>query len=208
MRSRTLDRIFPFWNKFTSNDQIHALLYTGRLASDHPGKMIFQANMTIQGLQGDPVPVIVKFTNSYCAEAHKLLASQTPPMAPNLYFCEVVKEVGMFVVVMDHITHTSFTALPQGVYDLLASAIKCLHLHNFVFGDLREPNILVTNDGHGLMLVDFDWSGKEGDAKYPADIALNSGILWHEDVKREGIIRKAHDEYLLCALESSVEASG
>jgi len=35
----------------------------------------------------------------------------------------------------------------------------------FVHGDLREPNMLC--DGEKVMLVDFDWGGKVGEAYYP-----------------------------------------
>lgn len=51
------------------------------------------------------------------------------------------------------------------------------------------------------MLVDFDWCGKVGEARYPVDINLDGEIDWHKGVVRGGKLEIEHDLYLLKALE-------
>lgn len=43
--------------------------------------------------------------------------------------------------------------------------IRSFHDKNFVHGDLRCPNIIC--DGEKVMIVDFNWAGKEGEVSYP-----------------------------------------
>ena len=45
-----------------------------------------------------------------------------------------------------------------------------------MFGDLRRPNTLVGNDAG--MLVDFDWCGKSGEARYPPEINRDPSMGW------------------------------
>jgi thiamine kinase-like enzyme len=46
---------------------------------------------------------------------------------------------------------------------------------DYVFGDLHNANILKLPSGH-TMLIDFDWSSKEGQAFYL--MGLNMQIVW------------------------------
>jgi tRNA A-37 threonylcarbamoyl transferase component Bud32 len=45
-----------------------------------------------------------------------------------------------------------------------------------VHGDLRDPNIIVCDDNGRVYLIDFDWSGKEGEVFYPT-AKLNEELL-------------------------------
>lgn len=119
-------------------------------------------------------------------------------LAPTLLFCQAVPEAGgLYAVVMYNILCAPTgpgrvferKAVPQ-----LREAIKTLHQHGFVHGDLRAPNVLVTMKGKPK-LIDFDWCGKEGEARYPGDIALRAH-KWHEGVKPGGLITKEHDRYM------------
>ena len=73
--------------------------------------------------------------------------------------------------------------------------MEALHKEGYVHGDIRGPNLLIAEDG--LKLVDFDWCGKRGEARYPADISIAAGIKWHDGVRRDGLMKKAHDTYML-----------
>jgi len=55
-------------------------------------------------------------------------------------------------------------------------AIDIIYLNQLVFSDLRQPNILVGNDI--AMLVDFDWCGKSGIARYPPEINRDPSMGW------------------------------
>jgi len=54
--------------------------------------------------------------------------------------------------------------------------IDIVYSNQLVFGDLRQPNILVGNDT--TMLIDFDWCGKSDKACYPLKINCDSSIGW------------------------------
>lgn len=47
----------------------------------------------------------------------------------------------------------------------LKMAVEVMHAKNFVHGDLRPQNILVVDNK--VRLLDFDWAGNEGTARYP-----------------------------------------
>ncbi|KAE9399796.1 hypothetical protein BT96DRAFT_769871, partial [Gymnopus androsaceus JB14] len=81
----------------------------------------------------------------------------------------------------------------------IKEAVIKLHDLGFVHGDLRGPNILVQKDfaaeAPAVLLLDFDWPGKEGEAFYPRK--MNKSLVWAEGVKVTGPITKAHDLYML-----------
>ena len=48
----------------------------------------------------------------------------------------------------------------------LKELMQSFHDVDLVHGDLREPNIIC--NGEAVMLINFDWGGKIGDARYPS----------------------------------------
>jgi hypothetical protein len=81
-------------------------------------------------------------------------------------------------------------------------ALGFLHHTGFVFGDLWRPNIVVTNtpdrygddEWHG-QLIDFDWSGTTGEAKYTA--TLNEKIKGGHGVQGGAGILLQHGQDML-----------
>ena len=67
------------------------------------------------------------------------------------------------------------------------------HKDNLVRGDLRDANIICKGDS--VMLVDFDWGGKDGEASYPTP-NLNNELLQGR-VSTDLVIRKADDRRVL-----------
>ncbi|PPR07054.1 hypothetical protein CVT26_005255 [Gymnopilus dilepis] len=148
----------------------------------------------------DTDEVIVKFTTRYNEAAHRLLAEAR--LAPKLHFCGRV--VGdLYMIVMERVAGTSAWQLemdkrpiPEVVATKVEEAVGLLHAQDIVFGDLRSNNVLYdVSGGEGrAVLVDFDWAGKDGEARYPA--TLNHVVddeLWHPDVSPHCIMKKAHD---------------
>ncbi|KAG8731732.1 hypothetical protein FRC11_002708 [Ceratobasidium sp. 423] len=102
------------------------------------------------------------------------------------------------MVVMKEVRGLDLTGIPsppQCVLDDVTSALETLHEENLVFGDLRPPNILAVQDEFGQviggMLIDFDWCGTAGQAKYPYNI--NPVVGWPEGVRPGVVISMAHD---------------
>jgi len=121
--------------------------------------------------------VLVKFSAKYHEDAHLLLANAKPPLAPILHFCARV--VGdMYMVVMEYIPKSEgqslFAAPPpppalEGIRKDIKRALDLLHENGFVFGDLRESNVLyLPKDGGRVLPVDFDNVGEHGKGKYSA----------------------------------------
>ena len=139
--------------------------------------------------------VIVKFTAHYNEVAHRLLAMAG--LAPRLHSCDRV--IGdLYMVVMERVDGKSVRQLreekmplPAIISEQVSKAVGLLHEHNIVFGDLRDPNILYDESKGRVVLVDFDWSGRDGESRYPA--TLNPSNAWEEDVSPYSIMRKAHD---------------
>ncbi|EJF57295.1 hypothetical protein DICSQDRAFT_174058 [Dichomitus squalens LYAD-421 SS1] len=155
----------------------------------------------------DSVEVVVKLTERYHPEAHRILAAEH--LAPALHVCVPVCG-DLFMVVMERV-HGEMAweaanrqeLLPYRIYQDIKRAIALLHSHDLVFGDLRTPNTMVVPGGSGLddgprgMLVDFDWVGTHGRGRYPA--SLDEGLPdWAtSSIQRDGIMDKAHDVAML-----------
>jgi len=69
-------------------------------------------------------------------------------------------------------------------------ALELLHSNGLVFGDLRPPNVMINKNGK-VKLVDFNWPGEEGQAKYPS--LMSQGIAWPEGVKALAVMKREHD---------------
>jgi len=76
------------------------------------------------------------------------------------------------------------------VRSMVERAIGALHANGLVFGDLRSPNVMITKDGK-VKLIDFNWAGVEGQAKYPS--LISKEIVWSAGVKARAVINRQHD---------------
>ena len=68
----------------------------------------------------------------------------------------------------------------------LRRAFDLLYDHGMVFGDLRPPNIMIIK-ANEVKLIDFNWAGENGQAKYP--YLMSPGINWPEGVKALSFIK-------------------
>jgi hypothetical protein len=74
--------------------------------------------------------------------------------------------MGMFAVLHKYCTSTPSITLDH--VEQLALQVDKLHKEQFLHGDLRLPNIMFSEDDRTVTLIDFDWSGKFGEAAFPA----------------------------------------
>ena len=75
------------------------------------------------------------------------------------------------------------------------AAVQVMHSENYVHGDLRSVNMMISKGN--VKLLDFDWSGKEGLIRYPHFINRISIKSWHNEVCTGSFIRKTHNLYSL-----------
>jgi hypothetical protein len=113
--------------------------------------------------------IVIKFTQRYAIELHDLCAKEGH--APPILGYERLPG-GWIAVAMEYvegntaITHSGLrTRYRDRWTEELIHLVKTFHAKDFVHGDLRDANILCKDDT--VMLVDFDWGGKVGEATYP-----------------------------------------
>jgi serine/threonine protein kinase len=111
--------------------------------------------------------IVVKLTRSYSPKLHAFCARLG--YAPKLYAYERLTG-GIFAITMEYVTGemlapSSDPALQVKWITTLQDIVGNMHRNEFVHGDLRPPNIMVVKDE--LMLLDFDWGSKVGEAQYP-----------------------------------------
>ncbi|KAL0574474.1 hypothetical protein V5O48_007488 [Marasmius crinis-equi] len=216
-------RYLPLRNTFVTPDgQVSQIEYSNLLIL---GNNIWTGTLKLR--DNPPVPVIVKFTRHYSVAAHRLLeaASVAPKLhywdsAPEDDAEADGEEPRLFywrMIVMEHlknaVTLYDFTGTSSDARQIsghLQRAVMSLHSNDYVFGDLRPTNIMVevryladeVQEEGGerevrVALVDFDWAGKAGKARYPPGISIGGAIKWPEGVKPRALITKEHDLYWL-----------
>ena len=178
-----------------------------------------------QLLDGSGKEIVVKFVTAYGAKVHKMLHEKR--YAPALLYYGPIPTAGtvlntiplpsdqgaqfrrllplMSMVVMEYKKPGAWPASREDAKRQLRDALGYLHGNGYVFGDLRKPNVLFTEDGR-LNLIDFDWAGayKRGRpevlgeplvdqdyAHYPAGLSCN--INWASGVDDFAAIRPEHD---------------
>lgn len=114
--------------------------------------------------------ILVKFSLQYGRDLHIFAADQG--FAPKLLayeklpggWCAVAMELLKPVKHLDD--HDAYNQRPLDEWlRELDNIVDTLHKNDFVHGDLRIPNFVVHQEK--LYLVDFDWGGKVGEARFP-----------------------------------------
>ena len=134
----------------------------------------------------------------YGWKLHDLLAKHK--LVPQLLWCgEVLKGRMMAVIKTLHHVHTPQhldTSDINVVLTTIHRAMTTLHKREFIHSDLCLLNMLISKQGCAY-LINFDWLGREGIAKYPR--ALNNQITWAAPVNelRRLCIMREHDKAML-----------
>ena len=102
----------------------------------------------------------------------------------------------LFMVVMELCEGVPWYNPSSDQKKLLLDASRCLEESGLVHGDIRAPNVLMVGDG--IRILDFDWAGKAGEARYP--VALSEGVQWHKDAGAGKPIHVEHDQHMVSLL--------
>jgi RIO-like serine/threonine protein kinase len=104
------------------------------------------------------------------------------------------------MVVMEYIDgETCEDGVSDAVRIAVCDTVEYLHSQGMVHGDVRRPNIIIER-GEGddeecrVKILDFDWAGREGEARYP--LRLSPG-LWPDGVGDNKFILAVHDIEML-----------
>eukprot|EP00981_Chlorochromonas_danica_P015552 scaffold13179_cov288-Ochromonas_danica.AAC.1 len=79
----------------------------------------------------------------------------------------------------------------------LREVVCNLHEQGLVHGDLRANNIRVAGDR--VCLLDFDWSGRAGEQRYP-NFMNHTEIVWPDGASDGELLQPAHDDEWLMKL--------
>ena len=185
--------VFPFYTEYPIIDGVKKFTYDRRITSHTSASAVFEATMdSPQDVK--ETRVVVKFARRYSKEVHEFLADKS--LAPSLLHHEVIPGTTIHFVVMEYLDaeemEENYLIKNKKGIRSLRKALKELHQMGFAFGDLREPNILITKGGD-LKLVDFDWCGKADEVHYP--ININKEIQWPEGVVGGEEIKIDHDKW-------------
>ena len=175
-------RKYPYLASYTSNGQEMSITYNGRLDER---KLIFSATVNQPGF-GE---CLVKFTGQYSEAAHNHLASHS--LAPRIWkfirisadWTAVVMETSKYQVLFGLELSKDERKKVQGK---VRDVVRILHEGGFVHGDIRDADLLI--DRASLVsdvmvhLIDFDWAGRVGEAKYPMRINF-TGVRRPERVR-------------------------
>ncbi|KAF8346740.1 hypothetical protein F5887DRAFT_1158236 [Amanita rubescens] len=187
-------RGYPFLTSYEDNGQEINFMYNERL---HDEKLVFSASIVNQP---DSSEFVVKFTPWYSEDTHNYLASYD--LAPRLRRCvrisadwiAVIMDKSKYLVPFDLILSDEDN---EKVRHKVTSVVRMLHQKGFVHGDIRQANILIEkeslrSDDVKIHLIDFDWAGSIGEAKYPADVNKIT-VRRPDGVEGGGFITKQHD---------------
>lgn len=199
-------RYFPYLRSFKLDNKNVNFIYIEELEDNHI-RTIWKARTTNMENNFD---IVVKFVKNYNITAHNICSGRG--YAPKLLYQSPKNEflaLGRYgMIIMEFVGISLDRKLNQRdirpnniIYNDVKFAIELLHSKNYVFADLRLPNILVydENEMQRAKLIDFDWCGKHEMDKYPS--SLNMSIQWPTNVKPGTFLMKEHDIYWLGKLQ-------
>ncbi|GJJ16183.1 hypothetical protein Clacol_010463 [Clathrus columnatus] len=169
-------RLYPYPTSYTDNSGRVEFKYLRSLDGDMSCVTFLVQVISAEGQTKVRVgeEIVVKYVAKYGKEVHEFLASKfhAPellhygclPDSPNFASGEGnSKEFGqrdrMSMVVMRYIDAEPSFQLSDHCREQLEEILLKLHLEGYVFGDLRNQNILVDNSG-SVKLIDFNWCGE------------------------------------------------
>ena len=143
---------------------------------------------------------VIKIVQTYSVDAHRYCADSR--FAPALLDVQMITPQFTAVIMKDCVGAVMLHEflLTCSEEDRVATrsgcerALSCLHGNGFVHGDFRGHNILVLKESGAIqvLLIDFDWTGPENVALYPACMN-HEGIAWPQGVHVGASLRKEHD---------------
>ena len=151
------------------------------------------------GIEDNDDSICIEFVRTYSRDAHESLAFLG--YAPALRGFEKIPGAWLMVV-MDmlpddfEMLSESKDRLSPSAFANLLQAVNSLHNAGFVHGDIRDTNTMVCKtDETKFMIIDFDWAGKIGEARYPANVN-HVGIERPKDALDGFEILTDHDEVI------------
>jgi serine/threonine protein kinase len=159
-------------------------------------RYLYHARITSTGEE-----IYVKFTQQYSRELHEFCAGKG--LAPKLLGFDRLPG-GWFALAMEKIDTVDLAHVESSRLDVCKQEIRDLvrdfHAKGLVHGDLRPPNFIFTKGSPTrMLLVDFDWGGKEKEVFFPCG-QLADGLRGMDNDRHDRLdqpIKKEDDERVL-----------
>jgi hypothetical protein len=172
-----------------------------RYDTEVQGRELYHARVTPTNEE-----IYVKFTQRYSRELHVFCAERG--LAPELLGFERLPGgwFGSAMRKIDVVNPREIKSFPElGTWkEDIRRLVKGFHDQGLVHGDLRLENFIFTESSpRKMMLVDFDWGGREGETCYPPGRLPEE--LWDQDDQSSCfgrlITKESDDRVLLGAFE-------
>ncbi|CCM06245.1 uncharacterized protein FIBRA_08494 [Fibroporia radiculosa] len=220
--SRLLDapeRVFPYPTSFQPFDDgpiaggglsgEAAFTYSHQHNGGEDGKLVFFAECASRR-------VCITFTKRYCMEAHRECARMG--FAPRLWGFNDLPD-NWKMVVMDAVDGDSYKLVfdlwprPADLGATIREKLKEFHGRGFVHRDIRDANPMARTSPvageSAFMLLDFDWAGRAGEARYPKNLYKGRSLWRPSRVGGGGLILADDDlEMLDCFFRQGLHAVG
>lgn len=104
-------------------------------------------------------------------------------------------------LMLDRITHCLNRDEKNALKTKIIEVVEKMHSSQYVHGDLREGNILVCQNKNNscdfdVKLIDFEWSGKVGTARY-SHFMNHVSIRWPDGAEDGKKVMAEHDKWML-----------
>ena len=111
---------------------------------------------------------------------------------------------GWYMIVMEDLRDSHRNDITKQRLDHVKNLLMELHQDGYAHGDIRSSNILVGDAEDEFVLLDFDWAGEIGTARYPMNLNRSEN-LWRPEGARDGqLILAEHDIAMLEFLQAKV----
>ncbi|KIK52112.1 hypothetical protein GYMLUDRAFT_370752 [Collybiopsis luxurians FD-317 M1] len=152
------------------------------------------------------IVLYVKYARRHSEETHRKVHQLG--LAPKLLVCHEL-EGGWKMIVMepipegyeaadDIISRRTKATLPrEDIKYMVREALEPFFAEGYVHGDLRSANIYIHVDKRKVLMIDFDWSGRDGKVNYPPNIRSNSRIWRPEAELSLRFIELKHDREMV-----------
>ena len=140
------------------------------------------------------VEVIIKFCYRYSQDVHRFCYSMgfAPALISfqplGIYFVVVMEKLSLRELSRSDIKDAKIRKQINIIVQKLKE--KC-----YVHGDIRGSNVMFDTERNRVVLLDFDWAGREGIDVYPP--FMNPEIKWPEGASAGQPLRHEHDLYWL-----------
>jgi hypothetical protein len=193
----TPDPQYPYVTRYTplSEAEADSSPIAFRYMEKHPGSPFLFICEEVESKR----ILAVKFALNYSKDVHLMCAERK--CAPLLYGFEKLAG-GWYMVVMEYLGDHEYRKPNSSDRDLIQGTVKELILglqqRNCVHGDIRRSNLLIGPKG-SVKLLDFDWAGTIGVARYPRRInpMIDTWNKRPEGVEDGALITFEHDLAML-----------